>query len=86
MTLFNVLMSDSSYIIINERYKVQNLLNILISYVFISEYMSKVVRQIKEEAGDDIEAFKDSVEDEKQIQQLDERYAILLTDEADAIL
>ena len=44
-------MSDSSYIIINERYKVQNLLNILISYVFISEYMSKVVRQIKEEAG-----------------------------------
>ena len=44
-------MSDSSYIIIKERYKVQNLLNILISYVFISEYMSKVVRQIKEEAG-----------------------------------
>jgi hypothetical protein len=79
-------MSDSSYIIINERYKVQNLLNILISYVFISEYMSKVVRQIKEEAGDEIEAFKDSVEDEKQIQQLDERYAILLTDEADSIL
>lgn len=31
------------------RYKVQNLLNILISYIFISEYMSKVVRQIKEE-------------------------------------
>lgn len=53
MTLFNVLVSDSSYIIINERYKVQNLLNkdLLILYVFISEYMSKVVRQIKEQAG-----------------------------------
>jgi len=47
-------MSDSSYIIINERYKVQNLLNILISYVFISEYMSKVVRQIKEEADENL--------------------------------
>jgi len=51
MTFFNVMMSDFSYIIINERYKVQNLLDILISYVFISEYMSKVVRQIKEEAA-----------------------------------
>ena len=29
-------------------------LNILISYVFISEYMSKVVRQIKEEAGENL--------------------------------
>ena len=52
--LFNVLVSDPSYIIINERYKVQNLLNILISYVFISEYMSKVVRQIKEEADENL--------------------------------
>ena len=40
----------------------------------------------KRRGGDEIEAFKDSVEDEKQIQQLDERYAILLTDEVDAIL
>ena len=42
--------------------------------------------QEKEKAEDEIGAFKNSVEDEKQIQKLDERYAILLTDEADAIL
>ncbi|MDW0207798.1 MAG: hypothetical protein QOA28_09585 [Nitrososphaeraceae archaeon] len=42
--------------------------------------------QKKGKAEDEIEAFKNSVEDEKQIQQLDERYAILLTDVADSIL
>ena len=34
----------------------------------------------------EISAFINSVEDEKQIQQLDKRYAILLIDEAEAIL
>ena len=42
--------------------------------------------QEKSMAKKEIDAFINSVEDEKQIQQLDERYAILLTDEADAIL
>ena len=42
--------------------------------------------QNKGKAEDEIESFKNSVEDEKQIQQLDERYAILLTDVADSIL
>ena len=42
--------------------------------------------QKKGKVEDEIGAFKNSVEDEKQIQQLDERYAILLIDEADAIL
>jgi NTE family protein len=42
--------------------------------------------QEKSMAKKEIHAFINSVEDEKQIQQLDERYAILLTDEADAIL
>ena len=42
--------------------------------------------QKKGKVEDEIGAFKNSVENEKQIQQLDERYAILLIDEADAIL
>ena len=42
--------------------------------------------QEKSMAKKEIRLFINSVEDEKQIQQLDERYAILLIDEADAIL
>jgi len=42
--------------------------------------------QEKSMAKKEIRAFINSVEDEKQIQQLDKRYAILLIDEADAIL
>lgn len=42
--------------------------------------------QEKEKVEDEIGAFKNSVEGEKEKRQLDERYPILLTDEADAIL
>lgn len=53
--------------------------------VMIEEFLQRN-NQEKSMAKKEIRAFINSVEDEKQIQQLDKRYAILLIDEADAIL
>ena len=59
---------------------IKDTLNVMIEESLQRNNQEKIV------ANKEIRAFINSVEDEKQIQQLDERYAILLIDEAEAKL